>query len=95
MTQLMFDSDKLRIRVCCGMNCSGNGGGRALESALYDALEACGVSDQVDIYRAHCLGECQNGPCLRIAGDRFYHIQPEDAASIVRNEVLPRLDKGI
>ena len=44
MTLLTFDSDKLRIRVCCGMNCSGNGGGRALESALYDALAAARVS---------------------------------------------------
>ncbi len=92
MTQLMFDSDKLRIRVCCGMNCSANGGGRALEIALYDALEAAGVADQVDIYRAHCLGECQNGPCMRIAGDRFYHIRPEDAAELVRSEIIPRLN---
>lgn len=93
MTQLMFDSDKLRIRVCCGMNCSGAGGGRSLEAALYDALDAAGVTDLVDIYRAHCLGECQHGPCMRISGERFYHIQPEDAGMIVQNEIIPRLRK--
>ena len=93
MTQLMFDSDKLRIRVCCGMNCSGAGGGRSLEAALYDALETADIADQVDIYRAHCLGECHSGPCLRIAGDRFYHIQPDDAPMLVQNEIIPRLKK--
>ena len=93
MTQLMFDSDKLRVRVCCGMNCSAAGGGRALESALYDALAAAGIADQVDIYRAHCLGECANGPCMRIAGERFYHLQPQDAPTLVQNEIIPRLNK--
>lgn len=93
MTQLTFDTDKLRVRVCCGMNCSGAGGGRALEEALYDALAAAGVADQVDIYRAHCLGECQNGPCMRIAGERFYHIERQDAEALVRNEIIPRLNR--
>lgn len=93
MTQLVFDADKLRIRVCCGMNCSVAGGGRSLETALCSALEAAGVADQVEIYRAHCLGECQNGPCLRIAGERFYHIQPKDAAGLVWDEIIPRLTR--
>ena len=91
MTQLIFDSDKLRIRVCGGMNCSANGGGRPLEDAMQRALEAAGVADEVEIYRAHCLGECHNGPCVRIAGERFYHVQPADAPDLVREEVLPRL----
>ncbi len=91
MTRL-FDDDntKLRIRVCCGMNCSGAGGGRALEAALEAALQAAGIADQVEIFRAHCLGECPNGPCVRVAGERFYHMQPADAAEFVRTEVLPR-----
>ena len=90
MTQLHYDNDRLRIRVCCGMNCSGAGGGRALESALHDALRDAGIADQAEIFRAHCLGECQNGPCVRVAGERFYHMQPSDAAEFVRTEVIPR-----
>ena len=91
MTQLIFDSDKLRIRVCGGMNCSANGGGRPLEDAMQRALEAAGVAGEVEIFRAHCLGECHNGPCVRIAGERFYHVLPADAPDLVRDEVLPRL----
>lgn len=91
MTQLFYDSDKLHIRVCCGMNCSGNGGGRPLEDAFQRALEAAGIADQVEIFRAHCLGECQNGPCVRIAGERFYHVQPADVPDLLRDEILPRL----
>ena len=91
MTQLFYDNDKLRIRVCGGMNCSANGGGRPLEDALQQALEAAGVADEVEIYRAHCLGECHSGPCVRIAGERFYHVRPEDASDLMRDEILPRL----
>ena len=91
MTQLVNDSGKLRIRVCCGIHCSGNGGGHRLEEAFERALQQCGVLEQVELLRAHCLGECPNGPCVRIDGERFYHVQPEDAAQLVQTEVLPRL----
>jgi len=91
MTQLFYDDDKLRIRVCSGMNCASNGGGRPLEDALQQALEAAGVADEVEIFRAHCLGECHSGPCVRIAGERFYHVQAADAPDLVRDEILPRL----
>lgn len=91
MTQLFYDNDKLRIRVCGGMNCASNGGGRVLEDALQQALEAVGVADEVEIFRAHCLGECHSGPCVRIAGERFYHVQAADAPDLVRDEILPRL----
>lgn len=91
MTQLFYDDDKLRIRVCGGMNCASNGGGRPLEDALQQALEEAGVADKVEIFRAHCLGECHSGPCVRIAGERFYHVQAADAPDLVRDEILPSL----
>lgn len=91
MTRLMFDDDKLRVRVCGGMHCAGNGGGRALEDAFQDALEEAGIAAQVELLRAHCLGACPDGPCVRIAGERFYHIQTADVPDLVRNEILPRL----
>lgn len=91
MTQLFYDDDKLRIRVCGGMNCASNGGGRPLEDALQQALEAAGVADKVEIFRAHCLGECHSGPCVRIAGERFYHVQAAEAPDLVRDEILTRL----
>lgn len=91
MTRLNYDDGKLRIRVCGGMNCSGVGGGKPLEEAFQRALEAAGVADDVEIFRAHCLGECQNGPCVRIAGECFYHVQKDDVSDLVRDEILPRL----
>ena len=93
MTQLYYDDTRLRIRVCGGVHCSANGGGRAFEEVLQRALTAAGVAEEVEILRAHCLGECQDGPCMRIAGERFYRMQPQDAEVLVREEILPRLNK--
>ena len=93
MTLLDYGSGNLRLRICGGMNCSAAGGGHRLEAAFEDELHRAGISDQVDIFRAHCLGECPNGPCVRIGTDRFYHIQPEDVPALVRDEILPRLNR--
>lgn len=93
MTRLYVENDKLRIRVCGGMNCSAAGGGRSLEETFQREIEALGVADEVEIFRAHCLGECHSGPCVRIAGDRFYHVQTSDVAGLVRQEILPRIGK--
>lgn len=93
MTRLFPDSNKLRIRVCGGINCAPAGGGKPLEDTFQRELEALGVADDVELLRAHCLGECQNGPCVRIAGERFYHVRKEDVPSLVRDEVLPRLNQ--
>lgn len=91
MTRLIREDDRLLIRVCGGMHCSGTGGGRAIEAAFCAALAECGLTDRVEMLRAHCLGACADGPCVRIAGARFYGVQVADVPDLVREEVLPRV----
>ncbi len=91
MTRLIVDGSRLRIRVCGGMNCSAGGGGRPLEAAFQQEIDRLGLTDRVEILRAHCLGECHSGPCVRISGERFYCVQPSDVPQIVQEEVLPKL----
>lgn len=91
MTRLMMDEDRLLIRVCGGMHCSGAGGGRSLELAFRAALAAYGIADKAEVLRAHCLGACASGPCVRIAGERFDGVQAADVPDLVREEVLPRV----
>ena len=91
MTQLFYDSGKLRVRVCGGISCACNGGGHKLFDAIEKAVEAAGLADRVDVCRTNCLGECPDGPCVRIETERFYHIHEEDVPSLLQNEILPRL----
>ncbi len=83
----------LRIRICTGMTCSLNGGGNRLVRAFEEAAERAGITDQVELLTAHCLGSCESGPCVRIGGEKFYHINPEDVSGLMQDEILPRLSE--
>ena len=82
----------VRVQVCRGMSCSCNGGGRPLEDAFEAALTEAGIMDQIVMLSAHCMGECGDGPCIRINGQKFYQISREDIPQLIRSEILPLLD---
>lgn len=82
----------VRVQVCRGMMCSSYGGGRTLESAFEAALRAAGILDQVELLAPTCMGSCADGPCVRIAGQKFCHINPEDVPELITNEIMPRLN---
>lgn len=85
----------VRIRVCTGMHCSLDGGGNPLGRAIQQALTDAGVMDKVEMWSAHCLGECESGPCVRVNGERFYHIHEEDVPRLVREEILPAIEQEV
>ena len=93
MTRLIRDTDKVRVQVCRGIMCSSNGGGRSLEAAFERELLAAGILGEVELFCPSCMGSCQDGPCVRIGGQKFLHVTPADVAELVRNEVLPLLNK--
>lgn len=82
----------VRVQVCRGMMCSSYGGGRTLESAFEAALTAAGILDRVELLAPTCMGSCADGPCVRIAGQKFCHINPEDVHELIRTEILPLID---
>ena len=84
---------KVRVQVCRGMMCSTYGGGRPLESAFEEALNAAGLMDAVELFSPTCMGSCDSGPCVRINGQKFFHINPPDIPELIRTEILPLLEK--
>lgn len=83
----------VKMQVCRGMMCSSYGGGRPLEQAFIQALTAAGIMDEVELITPHCMGSCESGPCVRINGQKFYHINPEDVPDLIRQEILPLIGK--
>ena len=82
---------KVRIQVCRGMMCSSNGGGRPLERVFEEALAARGILDEVELFAPGCMGSCGEGPCVRINGQKFFHVNPPDVPQLLEEEVLPLL----
>jgi len=93
MTRLIRETDKVRVQVCRGMMCSSSGGGRPLEAAFERALLAAGILSDVELFCPTCMGSCQDGPCVRINGQKFFHVSPADIPELIQNEILPLLNK--
>ena len=83
----------VRVQVCRGMMCSSYGGGRPLERVFEEELAAAGVLDEVELFAPTCMGSCDSGPCVRINGQKFFHINPPDVRELVQNEILPLIGK--
>ncbi len=85
MTRLYRDTSKLALRVCGGMHCAPLGGGKPLLEAIEQALISADLLDRVELTRAHCLGECADGPCVRVGMERFYHVTQADVPQIIQS----------
>lgn len=80
---------KIRVQVCRGMMCSSYGGGRLLERAFEKALADMGIAEEVELITPHCLGSCDSGPCVRINGQKFLHVNETDVPQLIRDEIIP------
>ena len=91
MTRLHRDESKVRVQVCRGIMCSTGGGGRSLEAVFERALLAAGVLDNVELFCPSCMGACADGPCVRIGGQKFLHVTPEDVHTVFVDTISHRL----
>ena len=93
MTKLIRDDHRVRVQVCRGIACSSNGGGRSLEAVFERELLSAGLLSSVELFAPTCMGSCADGPCVRIAGQKFYHVEPTDVPDLIRTEILPLVNK--
>lgn len=45
---------------------------------------------KVELSASFCMGECKDGPCVRIDGVKFHHVDQDRMASLVQEEIVPR-----
>lgn len=80
----------IKISICGGGNCDMNGSGETM-AAFIKAVDDAGLYSDVVLTKAFCMGECNNGPCVRIDGVKFRHVHPEDVAVLMETEVVPKV----
>ncbi|MGN0747525.1 MAG: (2Fe-2S) ferredoxin domain-containing protein [Aristaeellaceae bacterium] len=78
----------VKVSICTGMSCSMYGSSDT-RMALQKALKQAGVAAQVEVSDTFCMGECANGPCVRINGVKHRHMDPDSVATLVQEEILP------
>ena len=77
--------DKIRIEVCCGLNCSMKGG-----QEIFDMVESDTLFDvnKFDIIPVNCLQCCQDGalsPVVSIKGESYTQMTAERLISTLRS----------
>jgi len=78
----------IELKICTEGSCS-NKGAYAVFRAVVAAVEAAGLEDEVDLYPASCLKDCNRGGVCAAIGDKHYGLYPETAEAFVRDIVAP------
>lgn len=81
----------IKISICKGPVCQLYA--EELTSAFEETLERAGIANRVELTSAFCMGECKNGPCVRINGVKYRHVDEDSAAKLVAQEIVPLLGK--
>jgi len=81
----------IKISICRGPVCQM--AADELTRAFEEALTQANITDQVEITSAFCMGECKNGPCVRINGVKYRHVDEDGAARLVAQEIVPMIGK--
>ena len=63
---------------------------QAVDELSDSYLEKAGIADKVYLSASFCMGECKDGPCVRVDGVKFHHVDQSRVESLVAEEILPR-----
>ena len=84
------ESNLVKVSICIGSACHMKGA-YATTELFKEELEKAGIADKVELSGSFCMGECKDGPCVRVDGVKFRHVGKDRVASLIREEILPRV----
>ena len=79
----------MKITVCIGSSCHLKGS-RQIVEGLQRLIAEHTLQDKVELAGQFCMGDCMNGVCLTVDGEKF-SLKPEDTESFFRDVVLKKL----
>lgn len=79
----------MTITVCIGSSCHLKGSRQVIER-LQDAVAKLGLTEQIRLCGAFCMGNCTRGVSVKI-DEELFSLSPEGVDAFFENDVLPRL----
>ena len=55
-----------------------------------DEIAKAGLTGKVELSASFCMGDCKDGPCVKVDGVKFHHVDQERVASLIQEEIVPR-----
>ena len=83
------------VQVCIGSSCHLKGSQQIVEK-FQTAVEVNGLSDEVVLSGSFCTGKCnREGVTVTVDDDVFTGVTPESFPVFFRDNILPRVGKGV
>ena len=79
----------VKITVCIGSSCHIKGSRQVVE-VLQNKIAEKQVGDRVELCGTFCMGQCQQGVCVKV-GDDFFSVSPDTAEAFFDNEIMTRV----
>ncbi len=79
-----MEENGIEITICMGSSCFSRGNKRALNT-IKEYLHENQITDMVTFKGAHCFGNCDNGPILKINNNVFKKVTLENVNGILDN----------
>ena len=79
----------VKVSICVGSACHMKGA-YATTQIFQDELKKAGIADKVQLSASYCMGECKDGPCVRVDGVKFHHVDQDRVVSLIQEEIVPR-----
>ena len=79
----------MKVTICIGSSCHVKGSRYVVEK-LEKLIENHSVSDKVELEGTFCLGECQQGVCVKIDNEIF-SVSPDTVEEFFNDNVLTRI----
>lgn len=78
----------VKVSMCVGSACHMKGA-YATTQMFQEALNRLGIADKVELSASFCMGECMNGPCVKINDVKFHKVDQDRVESLIKEEILP------
>ncbi len=78
----------MKVKICIGSACHLKGS-REIIQTLQQLVAKNHLEDKVDLNGAFCMGNCVNGVCITVDGER-YSVSPETAEAFFQKEIVGR-----
>ena len=79
-------AENITVEICMGSSCFARGNSENLQ-AIEAYLTENGLEDRVELIGHLCLGMCNEGPNLRIAGKDYSGIGPDCVVDVLKAEL--------
>lgn len=76
----------MKILICMGSSCYSRGNSQALEN-LENYINQESLESEIDLTGALCLGDCTDGPIVKIDGETYQGIHPDCIIDLVKHHL--------